>query len=186
VKPSFFVALALAVVAVAGVGLVAPDGSSGTGMPQTFVFGAVNVPLTDFPDPGDVTHEQIVVAAQDGPNGPRGLIVFRSPLSAVPVAVADVTCLVVIGNDAWVGGKLRRSFLYGGQGSFPANTITHFSVRIRDNGPPVNGARDAVHPVVFIDRPRPPTFSPCNIGDFNTVLFPVSHGDFVVGPANQS
>ena len=182
----FLLALALAVVGVAGAALVAPDGSSGRGMPYNSVFGAVNVPLTDFPDPGDVTNEQILVFAQDGPTGPRGWIVFRSPLSAIPVAVADVTCLVVIGNDAWVGGKLRQPFVYGGQGSFPANTITHFSVRIRDNGPPVNGARDAVHPVVFRDVPRPPAFSPCNIGDFNNVLFPVSHGDFVVAAASQN
>jgi hypothetical protein len=107
-------------------------------------------------------------------------------MSTVPLAVADVTCLVVIGNDAWVGGKLRETFVYGGQGSFPANTITHFSIRIRDNGPPAQGVQDAVHPVVFLERDRPPTFSPCNIGDFNNVLFPVSHGDFVVRAASPN
>ena len=185
-RPRFVLALALAVVGAAGVGLVTPDWSGAKGVSYNTVVGAVNVPLTNFPDPGDVTNEQIAVAAQDGPNGPRGLIVFRSPLSAIPVAVADVTCLVVIGNDAWVGGKLRQSFLYGGQGSFPASTITHFSVRIRDNGAPVGGVRDAVHPVVFVDRPRPPTFTPCEIGDFNNVLFPVSHGDFFVRAAPQT
>jgi len=41
-----------------------------------------------------------------------------------------------------------------------------------------------VHPFVFLDRPRPPTFTPCEIGDFNNVLFPVSHGDFVVTAAS--
>jgi hypothetical protein len=183
VRPRFALAVALAVVGVAAVGLVAPDGSSGKGVGYNSVHGAVTVPLTNFPDPGDVTNEQIVVSAKDGPDGPRGSIVFRSPLSAVPVAIADVTCLVVIGNDAWVGGKLRDILVYGGQGSFPELTIAHFSVRIRDNGPPVNGVRDAVHPVVFLDRPRPPTFTPCEIGDFNNVLFPVSHGDFVVTAA---
>ena len=165
-------------------GLTLAGASSGQGSPFTSVHGAVNVPLTDFPDPGDVTNEQIVVSAQDGPQGIQGTIEFRSPLSSVPVAIADVTCLVVIGIDAWVGGKLREPIVYGGQGSFPASTITHFSVRIRDNGHPRNGVRDAVHPVVFLQRDRPPTFSPCNIGDFNNVLFPVSHGDFVVRAAS--
>ena len=179
-KPRFALALVLAVVAVAAVGLVAPGGSSGKGSDYNSVHGSVIVPLTDFPDPGDVTNEQIAISAKDGPDGPQGVIEFRSPLSSVPVAVADVTCLVVIGIDAWVGGKLRQTIVYGGQGSFPANTITHFSVRIRDNGPPSNGVRDAVHPVVFLQRDRPPTFSPCNIGDFNNQLFPVSNGNFVV------
>ncbi len=184
-RPRFVLALALAVVGVAGVGLVAPDGSSGKGVSYNSVVGAVNVPLTNFPDPGDVTNEQILVIAQDGRNGPRGLIVFRSPMSAVPVAVADVTCLVIVDNDdAIVGGTFRQPFVYGGQGSFPAATITHFSVRIRDNGLPVKGARDAVHPIVFLDRARPPTFSPCNIGDAFSNLFPVSHGDFVIRAAS--
>ena len=54
-------------------------------------------------------------------------------------------------------------------------------MQLRDNGTPAGGARDGVHPVVFDDRPRPPTFSPCN---FDLPLFEVDRGDYVVHDAD--
>jgi hypothetical protein len=177
VKPRFLFSLVFAVLTVVAAGLVVPGASSGQGSPYNSVTGAVQVTFPNFPALGLSTTEQLVVSAHDGPNGPTGSIVFRSPLSAVPVATADVTCLVVIGSDAWVGGTFTEPFVYGGQSGFPASTLTHIGVQLRDNGSPGNGVPDAVHPVVFPDRPRPPTFSPCNL---DQPLFPVDQGNLVV------
>ena len=176
-KYRFAFSRAFAVVTVVAAGLVAAGVSSGQGSPYNAVTGAAKVTFPNFPAPGLSTTEQLVISAQDSPNGPNGTIVFRSPLSAVPVATANVTCLVVIGTDAWVGGTFSKPFVYGGQSGFPAATLTHIGVQLRDNGSPGLGVQDAVHPVVFPDRQRPPTFTPCNL---DQPLFPVDQGNLVV------
>ena len=176
-KSRTVVALALAVVATAVAALVEPAGSSGQGSPYDSVTGAVKVTFPNFPAAGESTTEQLVISAHDGPNGVTGSIEFRSPLAAVSVATVDVTCLVVIGSDAWVGGKFREPFVYGDQSGFPASTLTHLGVQLRDNGSPGLGIPDGVHPVVFLDKPRPPTFSPCNL---DQPLFPVDQGNLIV------
>ena len=180
-KNRFVFSLAFAVLTAVAAGLVVPGASSGQGSPYSSVTGAVKVTFPNFPAPGLSTTEQLVISAHDGPNGPNGSIVFRSPLSAVPVATADVTCLVVIGSDAWVGGTFSEPFVYGGESGFPASTLTHIGVQLRDNGSPGRGVQDGVHPVMFTDRPRPPTFSPCNL---DQPLFPVEQGDLVVHDAS--
>ena len=167
----FVVAFVLAMV----VGAAAAAGSAEP--PFASVTGAVKVTFPNYPAPGVSTVEQMMVSAHDGPDGPSGSIEFRSPQADVPVAKIDVTCLVVTGSDAWVGGVVREPFNYVARTGDPAVRITHFSIELRDNGAPGQGTADGVHPVVFVDRVRPPTFTPCNI---NQPLFPVSSGNFVV------
>jgi hypothetical protein len=167
----------LAVVAVVVAALAAPGGSSGQGSPDSSVTGAIKVTFQNFPAPGLSTTEHIAISAHDGPNGPRGSIVFQSPLAAIPVATVTVTCLVVSGNEAWVGGTFKEPFAYTVSLGSPPARIVHFGVQLLDHGPPGSRTPDEVHPVVFDDRPRPPTFSPCN---FDLPLFPVDQGNLGV------
>ena len=145
--------------------------------PVASVTGSVKLTIPDYPAPGLTTVEQMMISAHDGPNGPAGSIEFRSPQSNVDVAKVDVTCIVVSGNEAWVGGTVREPFDYVSRLGDPASRITHFGIQLRDNGSPGQGVPDAVHPVVFVDRVRPPTFTPCNIAQ---PLLPVSSGNLVV------
>ena len=126
--------------------------------------------------PGEFTPEQFDVSAHDGPHGPHGTIVFHSPLSADDPARADVTCLVVDGNMAKVGGFFREPFLYNGE------LISAFGIIIVDNGSPGSGQPDTVHPVVFLERlhPKPPN-RPCNI-DWPPLA--VEQGNYVVSHAS--
>lgn len=170
----------LAVAVSAVVGLVSAGTSGGQGTPYDSVSGAVKVTFPNFP-PGQSTTEQLVVTAQDGPEGVHGSIEFRSPLDQVGVRKADVTCIRLVGNEALVGGTFRDPFIYGGQPGFPASRLLYIVVQLRDNGSPGQGAPDEVHPVVFDDRPRQPNFSPCNIPP--QVWYPVDQGNFVVREA---
>jgi len=145
--------------------------------PFASVTGSVKLTIPDYPGPGLTTVEQMMVSAHDGPSGPSGSIEFRSPQSDAEVAKVDVTCIVVSGNEAWVGGTVREPFNYVSRLGDPPARITHFGIQLRDGGPPGQGVPDAVHPVVFVDRVRPPTFTPCNI---DQPLLPVSAGNLVL------
>jgi hypothetical protein len=145
--------------------------------PYAAVTGAVKLTIPDYPAAGLTTVEQMMISAHDGPDGPSGSIEFRSPQSDVEIAKVDVTCIVVSGDEAWVGGKVREPFGYVARLGDPPARITYFGIQLRDNGPPGHGVPDAVHPVVFVDRVRPPTFTPCNI---TQPLVPVSTGNLVV------
>jgi hypothetical protein len=173
---------ALAVAVAAVVGLVSAGSSSGQGAPYDSVSGAVKVTFPNFP-PGQNTTEQLVVTAQDGPEGLHGSIEFMSPLDQVDVSKADVTCMRVDGNEALVGGTFREPFIYGGQPGFPASRLLYIVVQLRDNGAPGQSVPDEVHPVVFDDRPRQPNFSPCNIPP--QVWYPVDKGNFAVHDATN-
>jgi hypothetical protein len=152
--------------------LVLPGVSSGQGWPYDSVAGAVKLLIPNYPAPGESTTETMVFAATNGPSGTKGVILFRSPVADTPAALVDVTCLRVSGNEAWVGGTVRNPFLYVSQRGQPPSKILYFAIQMQDNA----GAPDAVHPVVFDDRPRSPTFTPCNI---QQPLFAVS-GNLVV------
>jgi hypothetical protein len=169
-------ALVVAVIVATFVGLFAAVRTS-EAPPFASVTGNVKLTIPDYPAAGLTTVEQMMISAHDGPNGPSGSIEFRSPQSDAEVAKVDVTCIVVSGNDAWVGGTVREPFNYISRLGDPASRITHFGIQLRDNGPPGQGVPDAVHPVVFVDRVRPPTFTPCNIAQ---PLLPVSAGNLVL------
>lgn len=165
------VALASTIAAVtAGVVVSAASGQS----PYDSVSGAATATFPDF------TTEMFAVSAHLGKNGPRGSIEFRSPFSAVPLATADVTCLVVSGSEARVGGTFRTPFDYTIPG-VATSRILYIGILVRDNGPQGHGTPDLLHPVVFDDRLRPPAFTPCNLPQLE--LFPLDHGNFVVHDA---
>jgi hypothetical protein len=137
------------------------------GPPQDQVAGSGK--LTD----GNIA-EQFIVSARSGPAGedPDGQITFQSPLLGVPEAKADVTCMIVSGNHAQVGGLFRDApIAYGGF------MLRWIEVIIDDNGPP-GQATDRMNAFVFLDRPRPPGFSPCNF--LAPTDFAVEQGDFTV------
>ena len=134
------------------VGTVGAKGASS----RDFVAGTASVPLPDFPAPGDTTVETITVSAQVGKKGPKGVILFESPISSIPVAKATVI----------VGGTFKTPFTYLGA------TVNQFAVVIQDGSP------DAIHPLPFRDVTRPPGFQPCNT-EVRSV-FPVSSGNYVV------
>jgi hypothetical protein len=112
--------------------------------------------------------EQFIVSARSGPSGedPDGQITFLSPSLKVPQVKADVTCMIVAGSHAQVGGVFREPVGYG---DF---TLKWIEVIIDDNG-----SSDTMNAFVFLDRPRPPGFSPCNF------LAPT---DFAVDPGNYT
>jgi hypothetical protein len=169
----FLLALALGLAISAAAGLTAPSASS----PYDSVTGAVKLIIPNYPAAGVSTTEQMMVSAHSGPDGVSGSIEFRSPQADVPVAKVVVTCLVVSGNEAVVGGPVVNPFNYVTRTGDPADRILYFSIRIQDNGEPGHGVPDGVHPVIFIDRPRPPGFQPCGI---TQPYLPVASGNLVV------
>jgi hypothetical protein len=144
------------------------------------VTGSGRVTFANFPEVGVSTTEQFAVEAHDGPQGPTGSIVVHSPLYSIAVGKVDVNCIRVDGNVAIVGGTFREPF------EFLGARISHFGIVIHDNGAPgsADGDQpDEIHPAEFIDRPRPPTFSPCNLPpNLLALLFPLDTGNFGVSP----
>jgi hypothetical protein len=136
------------------------------GPPQDGVTGSGKVT-------SDGVTEQFIVSAHSGPSGedPDGQITFSSPLLAVPEAKADVICMIASGNHVQVGGLFREAPV--AYGDF---TLRWIEVIIDDNGSPGQGT-DTMNSFVFLDRPRPPGFSPCNF------LAPT---DFAVDPGNYT
>ena len=158
-------ALAVVVAFAAGGVLAFPGGSQAQGSPYSFVAGSGKVTFPNFPEQGVSTTAQFMISGHDGPGGPSGTIIVRSPVYSIEPAIADVMCVVVNGNDAIVGGKFRQPFTFIG-----LVTISHIGIIVRDNGSPGQGGPDEIHPVEFIDKVRPPTFSPCIS---QPVLFPL-------------
>jgi hypothetical protein len=164
---------AIAVATIAAAALAAPAGTHTQGSPWAAVTGSGKVTFAGFPQPGMNTTEQFEVSAHDGPNGPSGTIVVHSPLYSVDPGIVDVSCIVVDGNQARVGGKFREPF------DFLGSRISHFGIIIMDNGPP-GVSPDEIHPVEFLDRTRPPEFTPCNMPPLS--LFALDSGNYVVRP----
>jgi hypothetical protein len=66
------------------------------------------------------------------------------------MASVTVTCLDVDGNVATAGGELTPPITYLGL------RIRHLNLSVQDNGP-----NDLATGISWIDRERPPDFSPC-------------------------
>jgi hypothetical protein len=166
------VAIAVAVAAAVGGALALPGSSGARSSAFTSVTGSGKVTFPDFPSAGVNAIEQFAVSAHDGPHGPTGTIVVHSPLYSIDPGIVDVTCIVVNGNDAVVGGTFREPF------TFLGSRISQFGIMIHDNGSPGAGLPDEIHPVEFVDRPRPPSFSPCNL--HLPTEFPLDSGNYVL------
>jgi hypothetical protein len=164
---------AVAAAAIVAAVLALPAGSQTHGSPWAAVAGSGKVTFVGFPAPGVNTTEQFNVSAHDGPNGPSGTIVVHSPLYSVNPGIVDVSCIVVDGHQTRVGGKFRQPF------EFLGSRISHFGIIIRDNGAP-GASPDEIHPVEFLDKTRPPGFTPCDLPPFS--LFPLDSGNYVVTP----
>jgi len=154
-------------------GLAAPAGSHPDGAARPAVTGSGKVTFPGFPQPGVNTTEQFEVSAHDGPNGVSGTIVVHSPLYSINPGIVDVTCIVVDGDQTRVGGTFREPF------EFLGDRISHLGITIWDHGPP-GAMPDEIHPVEFLDRPRPPTFTPCTRTPFSSFPFPLDSGNYVV------
>jgi hypothetical protein len=158
-----------ALAAGATVAVAAPGDGNGNGPPQDIVVGSGKV--TFPPELGGAT-DQYIVSAHSGPAGddPRGQITLRSTAIEENENKADVTCMVVTGKRARVGGTFEHPFTYLGF------RIVGVEVIIEDNGSPGHGTDEATS-FVFIDRPRPPGFSPCN---FDAETLPLDEGNYTV------
>jgi hypothetical protein len=162
------VSVAAAAMVATAVALANPGDPQG---PQSDHFsGSGKIAFVDFPGSGDVTVEQQIVSAQSGPAGedPHGQLTLHSPLlEEHEKAHAEVTCLRVVGERAIAGGEFPEPVRYAGV------TIRHISLIVQDNG-----SKDMATGIAFIDRPRPPGFSPCNF-DAPTV-FHVVQGNYEI------
>ena len=147
---------------------------NGNGPPQDMVVGSAKIFFG--PEFGGPVTEQYIVSAHSGPAGddPEGQITVHSPLLESAQAKADVECMVVSGNHARVGGVFEPAIQYAGF------RIRHWEVIIDDNGSP-GQAPDAANAFAFLDRPRPPGFSPCN---FEAPTVPVEEGNYNVNDAS--
>jgi hypothetical protein len=153
--------------------------TAGAAPPKDSVVGSGKLTFADVPEPGVSTTEQQIVSAHSGPSGedPSGMLKFHSPFLESNQAQAEVTCLVVSGDTAIVGGRFPEPVIYFGL------AYRFFAVVIRDNGPRATGPDQATG-VVFRDRERPPGFSPCDPVPPFSVLFPVEQGDYTVTDAS--
>ena len=168
--PARLVALLALAITTAAI-LAAQSSSAESGPPHDSITGSGWTAFTDFPTAGETTIEHFAISAHAGPAGedPDGTIVFHSPLFDGP-QIADVTCLVVDGNRARVGGEFRELFDYIGF------RIRHIEVVVEDLD-----SDDRSTGLVYIDRPRPPGFSPCDV-DLPAV-YHVVQGNYVVRDA---
>ena len=84
-----------------------------------------------------------------------------------------MTCIVVNGNDAVVGGTFREPF------TFLGSRISQVGIMIHDNGSPRSGParRDPPGRVRSAGRGRP-SFSPCNL--HLPTEFPLDSGNYVL------
>lgn len=99
---------------------------------------------------------------------------FRLPLDFS----GRVTCLLVIGNKAIVGGEVTRNRPVASGGALPNPAVgTGVLIDIRDNS--AAGTPDTVN---FTLRPVPPTVCPA----INSFQFRLSQGDFDVHAASTS
>jgi hypothetical protein len=160
--------LAVLVASAILVGAGAPTGAGASAESRDVAVGAATVTFPDFPTTGESTTEAFLVAATSGPSGesPRGLITFVSPHLERKVALASVTCLVVSGNRALVGGRFPRLVTYLGQ------DFRWFELIVVDNGP----APDMIGAAIYPDN-QPTGFTPCQENPSN---FVIKAGDYKV------
>jgi hypothetical protein len=161
--------LAIFGLASAGGATAAPAQYQYQGSPQDIVTGSGTV-LDEVAN----IREQFVVSAHSGPRGedPEGLAILHSPLIQSGTAKGRVTCMVVTGKRAQVGGVFDEPVVFD-------NQVFHwFEWIIDDNGSPGQGVPDVISPFIFLAATHPPDFNPCSV--FLAPLLPLDEGNFVV------
>jgi hypothetical protein len=157
----------------AGAGVAAPAEYQYTGPPNDLVTGSGAVI-----DATTGLRDQWRVSAHSGPlgEGPDGSVTYISPFFVGRVAKGRVTCMIVTGNRAQVGGVFDELVADDNLTDFH-----WFELVIDDNGEPGSGAPDAITPFVFRLATHPPDFDPCSV--FLPPLFPLDSGNFTVKDA---
>jgi hypothetical protein len=132
---------------------------------EVSVVGAAAIAWPDTPTPGTTTTELPVIVARMLPSGEAaGMIMNLSPLGD---SAATVTCIRVVGDTVYVGGRLRP-----GQDLYNGEVFAQIALGIRDGG--VGG--DLVAGSIF----RRADIDPCErLSSFPAVL-PLETGNFVV------
>jgi hypothetical protein len=117
------------------------------------------------------------LSAHDGPHGAFGTYNSMSAVNPGLDFDGDVTCLFVMGNEAIVGGVVRKGGDVGQEG-------TGFAVGFRDNGAPGNSLPDQT---TFTDifTPVPQTQADCIAESvlFTFTVFPVMPGNVTIRDA---
>jgi hypothetical protein len=115
------------------------------------------------------------VNANGDPEAPdaNGSFFVRQTFSRLPLDFAGkVTCLLVTGNKAIVGGEVTRNSPVAPGGVLPNPAVgSGVLIDVRDNA--ATGAPDSVN---FTFRPSPPAVCPA----LNTHQFPIDQGNYVV------
>ena len=150
--------VALIVAAFAGSAAASPEGIS--------ITGSGNVTYPDFPTSGETTVERVIISARVLPSGePHGTILSMSPYG---FNKANVTCLQVVDETAYVGGTLIPGFdVYLGK------TQSQIAFGIRDGDP------DLVASAIFGRT----DVNPCEVLSAFPPVYAVTQGNFVItGP----
>jgi hypothetical protein len=178
-RKSVVALLGVAVVVAAALVSVAVAGSTSNGPPQTRVYGGGNIPINSCTDGAatfctGVTREFSILAIHD-PNEDvtYGTITFGNPEIAQGVNnVVRVTCLVVSGSVADVGGVIVQSL-------DPSTIGGSFELFLRDSGQPGTVSRDGVSPIA----PGPPAKTNCrgvSSDAYAPGFFTLTYGDIAI------
>lgn len=127
-------------VALLAITAAACAGVAGATDSRDLVVGSGIVTFPDFPVAGESTTEQFSVSATAGPSGAsvRGTIVQHSPHGDLRV---DVTCLVIEGDTAIVGGTIVA-------GDYLGETFPRTALLIETGAEGTNGG-DALTGLIF-------------------------------------
>jgi hypothetical protein len=105
------------------------------------------------------------------------MLKFHSPLLESNQAQAKVTCLVVSGDRAIVGGRFPEPVIYFGL------AWRRLLYVIQDNGPRAAGPDQATAFIIPSAEP-PPGFSTCDMVGPGVALNPVEQGNYTVTDAS--
>ena len=169
----------LAIAAVAGLlaaatAIVRP-GVTAADPNQAFASGSGQVSYPDFPLPGgEPTTDRFSFTAHIGPDGSaKGSIVIHSNVPGFEHMKADVTCAVIVGNRARVGGVLREQIPFAGLQIYAVALV------LEDNGPPGQSV-DRADVWSFIARPGRDDQTPCTF-PLPPASRPVERGNVNIG-----
>ena len=163
---------ALMVLGLAAIGLGAWTGaagashSTGNGPSADFVQGTARLPETSG---GGQFHFN----ARSGPGGedPRGMYYAKEGIGGLFTFTAEVKCLRVVGNEAFIGTEVTRAK----EGAQEGNAVVF---RVEDNGEPGAGADR------FVGTPGLDPETDCNNPAFQAILIAtsqtISQGNFTV------